>query len=220
MASLAAGSPTVRRVVGDVGPGEIPLVAELTLHRSPPELTDGRLEVAAFTRSHSMGSYEMEARPSVLDNEPYRRPVHLSMATLTIEPKRRGVWVWVAPTTAPGNVGHDRSPVVVTSETSRLGVPAFQRIAGFILMVEREVFLDGIPAVCNVTNTTIARERAVRHKRPPLLTPPFPVYDLVATDDKHNANCADQSRKEHFLCVCISHLTPLDMYSKYRQYYS
>jgi len=212
MAPLAAGSPAVRRVVGGVGPGETSLVAELALQRSPPELTDGRLEVAALTRSHGVRGYEMETRPGVLGDEPRRRPVHLSMATLAIEPERRGVRIGVAPTAAPGDIDRDRPPVVVTPQAGRFGVRALQRIAGFNSMVEKEVFPEGIPAICNVTDTAVARKCAMRHKRTPPFAPPPPRYDLVATDNEHNANCADQYRKEYFLSACISHLAPLQMH--------
>lgn len=115
MAAFAVCHPAVRQVVGGVGLCETPLMAQLALHRRSFILTDGRLEMAALTGSHGMRGNEMETRPGMLRDQPCWRPVHLSVASLAIQSKRRGVRIGVAPATATGDISRDRSSVVMTS---------------------------------------------------------------------------------------------------------
>lgn len=88
MAAFAICGPAVRQVIGRNGLGKISLVTQLALHRGTFELTNGCLEMAAFTRSHGMGGNEMKPRSSMLGDQPCRRPVRLSMTPFAIQTER------------------------------------------------------------------------------------------------------------------------------------
>jgi len=59
----------------------------------------------------------------------------------------------------------------MTSQAGRIGVCPGQPIAGFLLVVEREVISNGVPAVCDVAKPTSAGKSAMRHKRTPPAAP-------------------------------------------------
>lgn len=115
MAPFTVCNPSVRQVIGRNGLSETPLVTQLALHRSSFELTDGRLEMAALAGSNSMCGNEMKTSLGVLGYQPCRRPVRLSVASFTIQTKRRSVRIGMAPAAAAGDVSRDRPSVVVTS---------------------------------------------------------------------------------------------------------
>jgi hypothetical protein len=66
------------------------------------------------------------------------------------------------------------SRLEVAALTRSPGVRARQRPAGFLLMVEREVFPERIPSACNVTDPAVTGRCPVRHERTPLFTPALP----------------------------------------------
>lgn len=88
VASFTICGPAVGRMVGRPGTGQIPLMAELALQRSSAVLADGRLEVTALTGSYGVCGDKMETRASMLGYETYRRPVRLSVTSLTIQSQR------------------------------------------------------------------------------------------------------------------------------------
>ena len=90
-------------------------MAQFALYRRSFELADGRLKMTALTGSHGVRGNEVETRPVVLGDQPCRRPVHLPVASLAIQPKSRSMRIRVASPTATGDVCHDRSPIVMTS---------------------------------------------------------------------------------------------------------
>jgi len=93
VASLAGCCPAVGNMVRGYGLSKVSLVTKLTLHRSTPELTYGRLEVAALTRSYCVRSDEVEASIGMLGDKAGRSPVQLFVTSLTIQPKSRSVRV-------------------------------------------------------------------------------------------------------------------------------
>ena len=85
MTPFTAGCPAVRNVVRGYGLGEISLVTQLALHRSPPELTDRCLEVTALTGSYCVCGYEMETGIGMLCDQSGWSPVQLFVASLAIQ---------------------------------------------------------------------------------------------------------------------------------------
>lgn len=72
------------------------MVTQLTLHRSPLELADRGLEVAALAWNHCVCGYEMETGIGVLGDQARGSPVQLFVASLAIQTKSRSVRVRVA----------------------------------------------------------------------------------------------------------------------------
>jgi hypothetical protein len=111
-------------------------MAELALSRSPSELADSRLEVAALAGHHGVRGDQVKSRRGVLCDESGRPPVDLTVTALAIKPERRGVRIGVTSAAAPDQIVRDRPAVVVASQAGRSVMRALQRPAGFFLMVE------------------------------------------------------------------------------------
>ena len=77
----------------------------------------------------------------------------------------------MAPGAAPGNVGRDRSPVVMTAQARGVRVGSLQAMSGFFGMVEGEVLPQGAPIPPRMAEVASAGKCPVRRDGPPLLIP-------------------------------------------------
>jgi hypothetical protein len=188
MAAFAVGCPAISDVVGRCGAGETGLMTEFALPWRSAELTYSSLEMAALTGSYGVSGDKMKSCACVVGNVPRWPPACLFVAFLAIQSERGSVRVGVATAATPGQIRADRSAVVVTSKTGRIGVRAGQNVACSGLVVERKILPQNLPAFRCVTDSAISGERLVRYERTPLPVPSLPWHLRATVDNEHDAD--------------------------------
>ena len=92
--------------------------------------------------------------------------------------------VRVTATTTTSQVDVQRPQVVVAAQARSVGVGSFERVTGLSCVIEGEVLPQHVPAIRQVADLAIARERLVRNHRPPIFAPPLARDDGFAVDQE------------------------------------
>ena len=192
MATVAVGGPSARRVVGRGRARQVRPVAQVTRGRGAAELAGGRARMAAFTGRRDVGPQQREPSPCMCDNRAGRPPARLLVAPPAVQPQAGRVRIGMAPAAASIHVDLHGPPVIVAAQAGRLGVRSLQRVAGLLLMIEREIVAQDVPAVRHVADPAIGGETVVGHERSPFLVPAVARPLGPAIDQDHRQGHGEQ----------------------------
>jgi len=108
---------------------------------------------------------ERESSPVVFDDGILGPPGLFRVTIAAILAHGATVYVFVTAGAALRSETLDITAVVVTHKAGCGRVCAIQGNAGLLFMIEREVFLDGVPIPALVAERTIGGKRVMRHDR-------------------------------------------------------
>jgi hypothetical protein len=120
VAALTALRPTGGEMIGRSGAPEVFLMARLTAHINPGEISDLRALVATLARNRRVGPDEREAGAIVSGKLPLRQPIIFTVTRQAISPKPTLMNVLVAALAAALCVNSDGPPVIMATQTLSL----------------------------------------------------------------------------------------------------